>query len=175
METTAVRLWPAYQSFFESRRWVWQLPPWHSLTHTNTVHTGTLSVFLPALCVFISRSLTLSHTSTDPQVMTSHLDNKKIEGERERDHGMGQDGSFILLMQRLSEQSLFTKGIQVCFLLLNASAVFTTSLKQLPIAHQLPLVHPEVGLKRASCAKSQTKAFWFSCNPPHPAAADPMV
>lgn len=43
-----------------------------------------IQVFLPALCFFISHSLTLSHTSTDPQVMTFHLDNKKIEGERER-------------------------------------------------------------------------------------------
>lgn len=71
-----------------SRRRVRQLLPLHSLTHKNTVHTGTLCHFLlHFLCLFafISCSLTVSHTSTDPQVMTSHSDNKKLE----KDHGMG--------------------------------------------------------------------------------------
>lgn len=115
-----------------------------SHTHTNTVCTGTLCRFHPhSLClfVFISCSLTVSHTSTDPQVMTSHSDNKKIE----KDHRMDWDSSFILLMQGFSEQPLFTKGMQVQFLLLNESAFYTKSLKQIPMPHQLPLVQPEVG------------------------------
>lgn len=153
-----VRLWSARQSAPESRRQVRQLSPLHSLTHTNTAHIGTPYRFLPhSLCpfVFISRSLTVSHASTDPQVMTSHSDNKKIE----KDHRMDWDSSFILLTQGLSELSLFTKGMQVQFLLLNESAFYTKSLKQILMSQQLPFVQPEVGFKRASCAKAKQKCF----------------
>lgn len=157
METTAVHLWSAYQSVPESRRQVRQLSPLHSLTHTNTVHTGTLCRF-----VFISCSLTVSHTSTDHDLS---LRQKKKARERPWDR-MGCDGSFILLMQGLSEQSLFTKGMQVQFLLLNKSAFYTKSLKQIPMSHQLSLVQAEVGFKRASCAKAKQKHFDFHVIPP---------
>lgn len=101
--------------------------------------------------------------------MTSHSDNKTLE----KDHGKGWDGTFILLMQGLAEQSLFTKGMQEQFLLLNESAFQTQSLKQTPMSHHLPLVQPEVGFKRASSAKAKQKRFDFHViSPP---AADPMV
>lgn len=74
---------------------------------------------------------------------------------------MGWDGSFILLMQGLSGQSLFTKGRQVQILLLNQSAVDTKSLKQMPVSHQLPLAQAEVGFKRTTCAKAKQKHFDF--------------
>lgn len=64
-------------------------------------------------------------------------------------------------MQGLSEQSLFNKGMQVQFLLLNESAFYTESLKQIPMSHQLPLIQPEVGFKRTSCAKAKQKRFDF--------------
>lgn len=77
------------------------------------IHSRMRIPYIQVLCVGSSStlwvslfliwcSLTLSHTSTDPQFMTSQSDNKKA---RER----LWDGSFILLMRGLSEQSLFTK------------------------------------------------------------------
>lgn len=89
--------------------------------------------------------------------MTFHLDNKKIE----KVHGLGQAGGFILLMWGFSERSVFTKGIRAWFLLLNASAVNTRRYKKIPVAHQLPLVYPEVGFKRASCGKAKQSILIF--------------
>lgn len=139
-----------------------ELDSWslYILSHLRISYIQVLCVvFSSTLCVsvFISCSLAVSHTSTDPQVMTSDWDNKKLE----KDHRMRRDGSFILLMQGLSQQSLFTKGMQVQFLLLNESAFYTKSLEQVPMSHQLALAQADVSLKRAPCAKSKQKRFDF--------------
>lgn len=140
-----------------------------TFSHAYEYRTYRYSVSFPppppsvSLCFYLvfSDCIAYQHRSTGHDLS---LRQKKA---RERPwNRMGCDGSFILLMQGLSEQSLFTKGMQVQFLLLNKSAFYTKSLKQIPMSHQLSLVQAEVGFKRASCAKAKQKHFDFHVIPP---------
>lgn len=137
-----------------------QLWPLHSLTRANTEHTGTLWL-PPPLSVTLCFYLVFSDCMAYQHRSRVHDLSARQRKKPEKDYGMGWDGSFILLMQGLSGQSLFTKGRQVQILLLNESAVYTKSLKQMPVSHQLPLAQAEVGFKRTSCAKAKQKRFDF--------------
>lgn len=91
------------------------------------------------LFVFISCSLTLTHVSTDLQVMTSLLQQLRTKRWKA---SLGRWRAvvvvFFLLIQRVSEQFFCTKGMSVYFLLLNTSPVHTRSLKQTSLSCELP-------------------------------------
>lgn len=136
------------------------------LPHIRIPYIQVLCLFLSStLCFYLVFSDSVAYQPRSTGDDLSLRQQRERERERPRD---GRDGSFILLTQKLSEQSLVTEGIRVRFLLLNTSAVFTKSLKQMPMAHQLPLVQPGVGFKRASCAKAKQKPSDFSVIPPLP-------
>ena len=86
--------------------------------------------------------------------MTSHLQQPRTKRWRA---SQGANGSFILLMQSVSELSSCTQGMSVYFLLLKASAVYTGSLKQTSSSSELPSFHPKVGFQSLSRVKARVK------------------
>lgn len=132
-----------------------------TFSHTYEYRTYRYSVsFPPPLCVFISCALTLAYQPRSTGHDLSLRQQREREQERERGHGMGEMAVLFCWCRNFQSRPSWPKGFK--FLLLNTSAVFTKSLKQMPRAHQLPLAQPGVGFKRASCAKAKQKPSDFS-------------
>lgn len=138
METVPLR--PLDQSVSESRSRGSEL----TVCHVNTLSLRYAYILrllfvldLLRLFFFISCSLTLTHVSTDLQVMTSHLQQlrtKRWRASLERWRAV----VFFLLIQRESELFFCTKGMSTYFLLRNTSPVHTSSLKQTSLSCEFP-------------------------------------
>lgn len=120
--------------------------------------------YIQVLCLFPSSTLGFYLVFFDSVAYqprsTGHDLSLRQQRERERDHGMGGMAVLFCWCRNVQSSPSLLKGFK--FLLLNTSAVFTKSLKQMPMAHQLPLVQPGVGFKRAACAKAKQKPSDFS-------------
>ena len=132
-----------------SRVWELTVPHIDCLTFTDTLF-------------FLSLVLPLWHVSTAPRVTTPHLQQLRTKRWRA---SQGASGSFILLMQRVLEQSFRTRGISVYFLFVKASAVYTRSMKQTSPSCASPFSILRWFSESVLC-QGLAKVLWFACNPP---------